>query len=55
MIEALLVAFICFDLFMLGWLAHLPPSDHSPKDCCIGLPDIPDTPDELLVLTKRGT
>jgi hypothetical protein len=54
MIEAILAAFICFGLFMLGWLANLPPP-RSHDDCCIGLPDIPDTPDELLVLTKRGT
>lgn len=55
MIEGILVTVILFGVFGLGWLAHLsPPPDKHSDGCCIGLPDIPDTPDELLTLTKRA-
>ena len=55
MIESILVVVIVFGIFGLGWLAHLSPPDSHPDDCCIGLPDIPNTPEELLTLTKRDT
>jgi hypothetical protein len=56
MIEAILIAIIFFDLFALGWLAHpISPHPHPPdSDCCLPFPDIPDTPNELLVLAERG-
>ncbi|MGH2673960.1 MAG: hypothetical protein ACRDKA_00695 [Actinomycetota bacterium] len=55
MIEAILISVIMFGTFAMGWLAHpFPPDPHPPNsDCCIGIPDIPDTPEELLRLSER--
>jgi hypothetical protein len=54
MIEGVLIAVIMVDLFALGWLANLPVDpNQSHADCCMGFPDIPDTPDELLQLSAR--
>jgi hypothetical protein len=54
MIEAILIAVIMFGLFAMGWLAHFPADPHPPNsDCCIDIPDIPDTPQELLLLAER--
>jgi hypothetical protein len=56
MIEAILITIIFLGLFALGWLAHpISPDPHPPNsDCCFTIPDIPDTPNELLVLAERG-
>lgn len=54
MIEGILIAIIMVDLFALGWLANLPVDPKHPhSECCMGFPDIPDTPDELLQLSAR--
>lgn len=55
MIEAILIAIIMLGIFALGWLAQPIHPDPPPpnSDCCIAIPDIPDTPDELLLLAER--
>jgi hypothetical protein len=55
MIESILVVVLIVDIFALGWLANLSPPDSHTDGCCIGMPDIPDTPDELLTLAKRDS
>jgi hypothetical protein len=56
MVEAILIAVIMIDVFALGWLAHVPVDPHPPRsECCFNFPDIPDTPDELLHLSKHHT
>jgi hypothetical protein len=54
MIEAILIAIIVFGLFALGWLAQpiRPDPPLSTSDCCFAMPDIPDTPNELLLLAE---